>query len=108
MIPSKLTAGEENILYHYVHFDSTEGILMCPPNISNQFDQILTNFRKSCQKIHNVFQNTIRFNSMLAQDMAKSVVNKSLIAIKEHGLLFECPVEENGKKVNVITYWVVG
>lgn len=45
---------------------------------------------------------------MLTQDMAKMVVNKSLIAIKEHGILFECNTEENGKKSNSIQYWVVG
>lgn len=84
---------------------------MCPTmqGANNQImNQIYTNFRKGCQTIHNIFQNTIRFNNLLSQDMAKLVVNKSLIAIKEHGMLFECSIEENGKKINSITYWVVG
>lgn len=46
---------------------------------------------------------------MPAQDMAKSVMNKSLIAIKEHGVMFECSIfDETEKKNKVIKYWVIG
>lgn len=46
---------------------------------------------------------------MPAQDMAKSVMNKSLIAIKEHGIIFECPyVDDKENKKYKINYWVVG
>lgn len=46
---------------------------------------------------------------MSAEEMAKSVINKSLIAIKEYGALFECCIpQESIKKQSKITYWVVG
>lgn len=42
---------------------------------------------------------------MPPQYIAKSVINKSLVAIKEHGILFECPFldDQENKK-----YWVLG
>lgn len=46
---------------------------------------------------------------MPAQEVTKSVINKSLIAIKEYGVLFECPyLEDNSKKLQKFSYWVTG
>lgn len=47
---------------------------------------------------------------MPAQDMAKSVMNKSLLAIKEHGITFECSYldEKDTTKKLKISYCVVG
>lgn len=46
---------------------------------------------------------------MPAQEMAKSVINKSLIAIKEHGVCFECPFQDDKqKKQHKINFWVIG
>lgn len=46
---------------------------------------------------------------MPAQDMAKSVMNKSLIAIKEHGVMFEGRfLDDTDNRKNKIKYWVVG
>lgn len=110
--PVKLTAGNENVLFHYVLFDTTKGIVICPPESnenSKLYETILNNFRKCCQSIRELFQSTIRFKNMSAEEMAKSVINKSLIAIKEYGLLFECSVpQESNKKSMKITFWVVG
>jgi hypothetical protein len=110
--PQQLTAGKENVLFHFVQFDSTEGVLVCPPECrlqSQTINGILNSFRKSCHKIHSLFQNTMRFKNMPAQDMAKSVMNKSLIAIKEHGVMFECPfLDDVDNRKNKIKYWVVG
>lgn len=46
---------------------------------------------------------------MPAQDISKSVINKSIVAIKEHGMVFNCPYYEDkdGKKTK-IAYCVVG
>lgn len=62
--PMQLTAGNENVLYHFVQLDMTEGILLCPPESKLQtqtYELILNNFRKCCQQIHMLFQNTLRF-----------------------------------------------
>lgn len=46
---------------------------------------------------------------MSAQEMAKSVMNKSLIAIKEHGVCFEYTfLDEKQKKQHKIKFWVIG
>nr|CAD7256754.1 unnamed protein product [Timema shepardi] len=114
IIPAKLTAGEHNVLFHYVHLDLTEGILLCPPvdrtvASSGRLAEILNNFRHSCQVIHVLLRNTVHFKKLLAQDVAKCHLNKSLIAIKEHGVLFQCQGETSAKKTTpTFTYWVVG
>nr|CAD7438326.1 unnamed protein product [Timema bartmani] len=114
IIPAKLTAGEHNVLFHYVHLDLTEGILLCPPvdrtvASSGRLAEILNNFRRSCQVIHVLLRNTVHFKKLLAQDVAKCHLNKSLIAIKEHGVLFQCQGETSTKKTApTFTYWVVG
>ncbi|XP_068082746.1 protein inturned isoform X2 [Anabrus simplex] len=70
LLPSKLTAGEENVLFHYVHLDTTEGILLCPPVNreqvqSTRLQEILYNFRRSCQAIHSLLQNTVQFKASI-------------------------------------------
>ncbi|XP_012253761.2 protein inturned isoform X1 [Athalia rosae] len=103
IVPKKVSAVNEEVLLHYVYFDTLEGIL-----ISSNFDiggnskessQILHLFNSSANIIHRLLKKTVRFEKMLNQDTGKSVINKSLIAIKEHGVLFE---------VNGCSYWVVG
>ncbi|XP_060525407.1 protein inturned isoform X2 [Cylas formicarius] len=112
-VPVQLTVGETNILYDFIHLDATEGILISPLdcNLKSQtYHNITNNFRRCCQIIHGVFQNTLRFKNMPAQDIAKTLMNKSLIAIKEYGVVFECLYvdEKENNKRNKITYWVVG
>lgn len=101
LLPNKLTAGEKNYLYHYVHLDLTEGILLSshPIETSSKDNKILINFNKCVHMIHRLLHNTVRFKTMLNQDMDKTMINKSLIAIKEHGILFEW---------DNTTYWVIG
>lgn len=62
--PIKLTAGLENVLFHYVSLDATQGIIISPPECNENskiYDTILDNFKKCCQSIRELFQNTIRF-----------------------------------------------
>ncbi|CAH0559223.1 unnamed protein product [Brassicogethes aeneus] len=110
--PIQITAGQENVLYHFLQLDTAEGILICPPESrvqSQTLQLVLSNFRRCCQKIHSLLQNTLRFKNMPVPEMSKSLMNKSLIAIKEHGILFECPyLEEKENKKNKIVYWVIG
>jgi hypothetical protein len=50
------------------------------------------------------------FQKLMGQEISKSLINKSLIAIKEHGVLFECTPNDGecNKKSVPFTYWVVG
>ncbi|XP_011876832.1 PREDICTED: protein inturned [Vollenhovia emeryi] len=99
LIPQKLTAGDKNYLYHYVHLDMVEGILLSSvPIHGTPKDKILVNFNKCVHVIHRLLRNTVRFK-MLNQDIDKTVIDRSLIAVKEHGVLFEW---EN------TAFWVIG
>ncbi|XP_015599831.1 protein inturned [Cephus cinctus] len=101
IVPKKLTSGEKNVLFHYIHLDMLEGILLSSETAENSLKnaKILTNFNRCAHIIHKLLHNTVRFKKMLSQDMDKSVINKSLIAIKEHGVLFEW---------DSLSYWVIG
>ncbi|EZA55008.1 PDZ domain-containing protein [Ooceraea biroi] len=100
LIPKKLTAGDKNYLYHYVHLDTVEGILLSsmPVQSTSKDNRILVNFNKCVHVIHRLLHNAVRFK-MLNQDIDKTVINRSLIAVKEHGVLFEW---EN------TAFWVIG
>lgn len=66
--PQQLTVGKENVLFHFIQFDSTEGVLIGPPDCrlqSQTMEAILNCFRKACHKIHSLFQNTMRFKVCL-------------------------------------------
>ncbi|KAG6797320.1 protein inturned [Apis mellifera caucasica] len=101
LVPKVLTMGDKNYLYHYVHLDMVEGILLSSKPLEHlgKNPNFLINFNKCVHIIHRLLHNTVRFKAMLNSDADKTVINKSLIAVKEHGVLFEW---EN------LTYWVVG
>ena len=96
-----LTSGEKNYLLHYVHLDSLEGILISSTidRELSQDSELMLKFSSCAYVIHRLLQNTVRYKKMLNQDMDKSLINKSLIAIKEHGVLFHW---------NNTPYWIVG
>lgn len=100
LIPKRLTAGDKNYLYHYVHLDTVEGILLSSIPIQNtpKDNKLLVNFNRCVHVIHKLLHNTVRFKTQ-NQDMDKTVINRSLIAVKEHGVLFEW---------KNITFWVIG
>ncbi|XP_058793865.1 protein inturned [Phymastichus coffea] len=96
IVPKFITTGDKNTLVHYVLIDLFEGIL-----ISSKMDQLDSEFLSilnfSSQTIRKLLSDTKRYKKLLSHDTGK--INKSLIAIKEHGVLFEW---ENS------TYWVIG
>lgn len=55
----RITAGEHNMLFHYVEVEVGDGILLSPTTIQSA-GQIIPAFRKACLLIHSVLQNTIR------------------------------------------------
>ncbi|XP_075213608.1 protein inturned-like [Lycorma delicatula] len=108
-----LLAGKQNSLFHYVQLDKLEGVMLCPPvgRETNQplLNLVLEKFRSSAQTIHSLLQNTVQFKKLNAQEVHESLINKSLVAIKEYGVLFEAELEQ-GKKSSVVSlnFWVVG
>ncbi|EEB12645.1 PDZ domain-containing protein, putative [Pediculus humanus corporis] len=113
VLPSRLTTGPEDILFYYVHLDGNDGILMNPPmNLKRntpKMKELLQNFRRCCHIIHSILENNIKFKKN-AQDSTKQFINKSLVAVKEHGVIFECTSSETdcNKKPMTFTYWIIG
>lgn len=101
IVPTKLTAGERNCLLHYVHLDTLEGIILSSRSVEDRSknEKIVRNFNRCAHVIHRLLYNTVRFKKILNEDMDKTTINKNLVAIKEHGILFDC---EN------TSYWVIG
>ncbi|KAF7993028.1 hypothetical protein HCN44_005809 [Aphidius gifuensis] len=99
--PIKLTAGLKNSLFHFVHLDSLEGLLLSSRiiNNSNKNSDIIAIFNKTAHCIHKLFNNSVRFKNMINTEVDKTLINKNLVAIKEHGILFE---------LGDLTFWVVG
>ncbi|XP_071441603.1 protein inturned [Hetaerina americana] len=116
--PVKLTSGEKNVLLFYLSVDESEGVFVCPPNFptgdcSSSMQYVIENFRRSCMHIHNLLQHSIAFKDVKGPDASASWINKSLVAVKEHGVLFECPDVPSSsdsfkKSSNSLAYWVVG
>ncbi|KAK3909822.1 Protein inturned [Frankliniella fusca] len=110
-IPLKLTMGLENIVFHYVHLDTAEGVLLSPVKLckSYKISEILSKFRQSSMRIHTLFQNTTSFKKLKSAEASQSLINKSLVAIKEFGVLFQYYFPQRGnEKSSHLTYWVVG
>ncbi|XP_026733702.1 protein inturned [Trichoplusia ni] len=113
----RITAGEENVLFHFVQLESEKGMLIAPvKNIEMQannvlYSYILKTFRSACKQIHDLLQHSIRFKKNHAPS---NPLNKILVAVKEHGMLFQAPLETlsqcgvNKKNTEPYLFWVVG
>lgn len=55
----RLTAGPENVLYHYVQVDVGHGTFLASTNVSPT-EPIIQAFRRACISIHSVLQNTVK------------------------------------------------
>lgn len=66
----RITAGEENVLFHFVHLESEKGILIAPvKNIEVQannalYSYIVKTFRSASKKIHELMQHSIKWVSL--------------------------------------------
>lgn len=62
----RITAGDENVLLHFVHLESEKGILLAPvKNIELQannvlYSHIIKTFRSAAKKIHELLQHSIK------------------------------------------------
>jgi hypothetical protein len=83
---SQLSLSQENMIFHFLHLDIGEGIFLAPlsPAVSQLHVEVLSQFRAACHIIHANFQMAIYSREALkAGGMAKTWVNKNLVAIKE-------------------------
>lgn len=113
----RITAGDENVLFHFVQLESEKGVLLAPvkniQEISNSilYEHIMKVFRAASTKIHVLLQNSIRFKKSITSTIP---LNKTLVAVKEYGMLFQVPQDVlnksgvNKKQSEVFQFWVVG
>ncbi|XP_075975543.1 inturned planar cell polarity protein [Anticarsia gemmatalis] len=113
----RITAGDENVLFHFVQLESEKGILIAPvKNIEVQannvlYSYIIKTFRLACKQIHELLQHSIRFKKNHAPS---NPLNKILVAVKEHGMLFQVPLDilaqcgVSKKNTEPYQFWVVG
>ncbi|XP_059057558.1 protein inturned isoform X1 [Achroia grisella] len=113
----RITTGDDNVLFHFIQFESAKGILIAPvKNIEVQannllYTYIIKTFRTACKRIHDLLQNNIRFK---ANQTPTNPLNKILIAVKEYGMLFQVPQQLlnrcviNKKNSEIFQFWVVG
>lgn len=110
IIPQTLTYSPNcnNVLYHFAQLDFTEGMMITSINdfnLNGTNDVLVDIFRRSCNKIHKMLQNTIKFNEMLSKEGSKiSHKSSHLISIKEQALKIQYK-SESGEKVE---FWIVG
>ncbi|RVE48839.1 hypothetical protein evm_006489 [Chilo suppressalis] len=113
----RITAGDDNVLFHFMQLEYGTGILIAPvKNIETRannilYSFILKTFRSACQRIHELLQHSIRFKTNQA---SSNPLNKILIAVKEYGMLFQAPpnvMNQCGlikKNMEPFQFWVVG
>lgn len=109
IVPQTLTysPSNKNVLYHFTQLDFTEGTLITSINDYNKNgkNEILVDiFRRSCDKIHKMLQNTIKFNELLSKEGSKLSHKSSLISIKEQAI----KVHYKSATGDSADFWVVG
>lgn len=103
IIPSILTIGPENLLYHFVQIDVGNGVIVSP--ILSFQSNILNMFRQTCAVIHETLQRTQKFEQMLtSKQPAAHNRNLVTVAVKENGVMIT--VTAKGGKPE--TFWVIG
>ncbi|CAH2047384.1 unnamed protein product, partial [Iphiclides podalirius] len=113
----RITAGDENVLFHFVQLESEKGVLIAPvKSVEIQANNILYSFivrtfRQACKKIHELLQCSIKFKKNHAPS---NPLNKILVAVREYSMLFEAPQEVlsqcgvSKKNAEPFLFWVVG
>eukprot|EP00079_Xenopus_tropicalis_P020264 XP_012811015.1 PREDICTED: protein inturned isoform X2 [Xenopus tropicalis] len=113
----KLTSGPENTLFHYLYFETLQGVFISPTHKEVEqlggsiHPQLIKNFHRCCLSIHSVFQQALNQKNSKQSDSVACMDVAGFGPIKEHGVLFECSPEnwnDQKKSPPTMSYWVVG
>ncbi|NP_001089157.1 protein inturned [Xenopus laevis] len=113
----KLTSGPENTLFHYLYFETLQGVFISPTHKEVEqlggsiHPQLIKNFHRCCLSIRSVFQQALNKKNSKHSDSKACVDVAGFDPIKEHGVLFECSPEnwnDQKKSPPTMSYWVVG
>ncbi|XP_038604344.1 protein inturned [Tachyglossus aculeatus] len=118
---TRLTSGPADTLFHYVLLETTQGVFVAStseetPHLGSAVTpQLMTNFSRCTISIHSLFQESLRRQKADAVDARADAdatgAGPRLDAVREHGVLFECPPPDwpdPKKPPPVASYWVVG
>lgn len=114
---TKLTAGQDNTLFHFVHLDTASGIIVCPTNDDirllggNIHAYLLHNFQVCCKEVRKVLQQYVKAKKREEGPCRSICRDDSLSTVQEYGVLFKCTPEnwsDSKKQPPTIHYWVVG
>ncbi|XP_077984334.1 protein inturned-like [Glandiceps talaboti] len=116
---TKLSAGADNTLFHYVSLEVGQGIIVTPTHKDLQLlggithPQLLKTFHKTCLAIRHVFEQALKSKRKQPRTTQHNHFHckKSLRIVKEHGVLVQCVPEnwnEQKKTSPKMHYWVVG
>ncbi|KAG8453886.1 hypothetical protein GDO86_000491 [Hymenochirus boettgeri] len=113
----KLTSGHENTLFHYLYFETVQGVFISPTHKEveqlggSMHSQLVKNFHYCCLSIRSEFQHALKEEKSKWSESGACVGVKGLCPVKEHGILFECSPEnwDDQKKLPpTMSYWVIG
>lgn len=103
IVPQTITFGPENVLYHYIQLDFSEGVILSSINLNSckEPNDILTDiFRRGCLQIHRMLQNTLKFNKMITKE---NKISRAAILPKEQGISVQLKI--GNERIN---FWIVG
>ncbi|XP_072039434.1 protein inturned-like [Amphiura filiformis] len=113
---TKLTAGSDNILFHYVDLDITQGVLATPTHShinllqGGVHNKLIHNFHRCCIHIRQILHQS-QMKPKQEQCSTRPRRTSGLGRVREHGVMFKCnPENLNPDKKNPpsMNYWVVG
>ncbi|CAN9509308.1 unnamed protein product [Ophioblennius macclurei] len=114
---TRLTAGAENALFHYVLMETARGIFIAPTHREEAalggaiHPQLIRNFHRCCLSIRAAFQQSPPARGRRAADRRAPGGGWGLGPVKEHGVLFQCKAQnwtDQRRPAPTMTYWVIG
>ncbi|XP_071787663.1 protein inturned-like isoform X2 [Asterias amurensis] len=114
---TKLTAGCDNTLFHYIHLDGASGVIACPTHgdltliNGNTHNRLIQNFNRCCITIRHVMCRSTQLKMRSDEPSGSVQSDHSLGFVREYGVMFKCQPEnwpEQKKAPPSINYWVVG
>ncbi|XP_048589718.1 protein inturned isoform X1 [Nematostella vectensis] len=116
---TRLTAGPDNTLFHFVTFDSLSGVVVCPtssdtvPRQGTVHADVLRTFHETCLNIRRFFLPFYKQKRSSSRTKGKVAAFSKCgpEGVFEHGAMFQCVPEnttDHKKASPTLKYWVIG
>ncbi|KAK7496525.1 hypothetical protein BaRGS_00012177 [Batillaria attramentaria] len=114
----KLTRGHDNVLFHFIHHNDLEGVLVMPadldppPASDSVHAEVLANFHRCVLNIRSLFYARDAHQAKADGQHLFQCESSVTQCVEEHGVLFQCPVtpvaSNDRRQQQFSGYWVVG